>query len=84
MKGLKNYSYAMQKMDTYMNKRNILRGEVEMYVSNRDRDKCMNCQWYSTLNCMFVKIDGTCSLTGIKVAKDYTYGRSLNDKIIHR
>lgn len=65
-------------------KRNILRGEVEMYVSNRDRDKCMNCQWYSTLNCMFVKIDGTCSLTGIKVAKDYTYGRSLNDKIIHR
>lgn len=53
-------------------------------MSNRDRDKCKNCMWYNYLTCIYVKIDGTCSLTGIKVAKDYTYGRSFNDQTVYR
>lgn len=51
---------------------------------NRDRDKCKNCMWYNHLSCTYVKIDGTCSLTGIKVTKDYTYGRSLYNTTIHK
>lgn len=55
-----------------------------MDISNRDRDKCKNCIWYNYLICTYVKINGTCSLTGTKVAKDYTYGRSLYDNTIYK
>lgn len=53
-------------------------------VFNRDRTKCKNCQWGSCLQCVYVNLNGVCSLTGVKVAKDYTYGRSLMDSTVHK
>ena len=50
-----------------------------MEVSNRDRDNCKNCIYYNYLNCFYVKLDDYCSITGNKVAIDYTYNRSFND-----
>lgn len=55
-----------------------------MNISNRDRNKCKNCMWYNYLICTYVRIDGICSLTGTKVAKDYTYERSFNDQTIYK
>ncbi|MDK0621540.1 hypothetical protein P5E90_11920 [Clostridium perfringens] len=57
---------------------------MDFKISNRDRTKCKNCQWGSYLQCVYVKLNGVCSLTGVKVAKDYTYGRSLMDSIVHK
>jgi hypothetical protein len=57
---------------------------MEFKISNRDRDKCKNCKWSSYLQCVHVKLNGVCSLTGVKVAKDYTYGRSLMDSVVHK
>ena len=57
---------------------------MEFKISNRDRDKCKNCKWSSCLQCVYVNLNGVCSLTGVKVAKDYTYGRSLMDSTVHK
>lgn len=57
---------------------------MKFEISNRDRANCKNCIWYNYLQCTYVKLNGVCSLTGVKVAKDYTYGRSLTDTTIHR
>lgn len=55
-----------------------------MNNSNRDRLICKGCIYEKMESCTFVKIDGSCSMTGKKVAKDYTYGKSLKDGTIHR
>lgn len=47
-----------------------------MNISNRDRNNCKNCIYYNYLQCAFVRIDGTCSLTGYKVA--------FTDNTIHK
>lgn len=51
---------------------------------NRDRERCKDCNFKKLEYCLYVKIDGYCSLNGRKVAKDYTFGRSLNDNTIYR
>lgn len=45
--------------------------------ANRDRENCKKCNFYNYLCCPYVKLDGTCSVNGYKVAEDYTYGRNL-------
>lgn len=55
-----------------------------MERSNRDRDKCKNCMYSCYLLCPYVKLDGYCTITGRKVAINYTYNNNFNDDIIYK
>lgn len=55
-----------------------------MDTSNRDRDKCSGCMYSQYLLCQYVKLDGYCSMTGRKVAIDYTYNHSFTDGTVHK
>lgn len=55
-----------------------------MESSNRDRDKCGDCMYNNYLLCPYVKLDGCCTVTGRKVAIDYTYNHGFTDATIHK